>query len=153
METYSDAVFCFKHPPDQTNHRCLCSPVGSISCSCCGNLREVVTDREAARTSHGESLKHTHTHPTHVSPGKGNAVVSQGFHYGVKSPSDVSLPSSSLRDVHTMSRQIFLSISTSASKNESTSSSVMSPAQKKSNLLLTATDICLIASCSASDGR
>lgn len=41
------------------------------------------------------------------------------------------LPSSSLRDVHTMSRQIFLSISTSASKNESTSSSVMSPAQRK----------------------
>lgn len=37
------------------------------------------------------------------------------------------LPSSSLCDVHTTSRQIFLSISTSASKKESSSSSVMSP--------------------------
>lgn len=35
----------------------ICSPLESISCSCCGNLREVVTDTEAARTSHGESLK------------------------------------------------------------------------------------------------
>lgn len=39
----------------------------------------------------------------------------------------VCLPSSSLIEVHTTSRQIFLSISTSASKKESTSSSVMSP--------------------------
>lgn len=78
METYSDAVFCFKHPPDQTNHRCLYSPVGSISCSCCGNLREVVTDREAARTSHGESLKHTHT-PDARFTGKGQRGDVTGF--------------------------------------------------------------------------
>lgn len=41
----------------------------------------------------------------------------------------VRLPSSSLCEVHTTSRQIFLSISTSASKKESSSSSVMSPVQ------------------------
>lgn len=131
MEKYSDVVFCLNILQIITIYY-LCSPLESISCSCCGNLQEVVTDTEAAHTSRGESLKTPHQ--THVLPGKGSAFVSEGFRYSVKSPSDVSLPSSSLREVHTMSRQIFLSISTSASKNESTSSSAMSPAQRKSDL-------------------
>lgn len=38
------------------------SPLGSISCSCCGSLQEVVTDTEAAHTSPEENLTHTHTH-------------------------------------------------------------------------------------------
>ncbi len=43
-----DAVFVYVH-----------SPLGSISCSCCGNLQEVVTDTEAAHTSPEENLTHT----------------------------------------------------------------------------------------------
>lgn len=136
MEKIFRCGILLKPPPGQNNQRYWCSPLGSISCSCCGNLQEVVTDTEAARTSHGESLR---THTKHMFlPGKGNTFVSEGFHDSVKSPSDVSLPSSSLREVHTMSRQIFLSISTSASKNESTSSSVMSPVHKTPHLLSTA---------------
>lgn len=117
----------------------MCSPLESISCSCCGSLQEVVTDTEAARTSHGGSLK-THTKRRFLAA-QGNACVPEGFHGSVKSPSDVGRPSSSLREVHTTSRQIFLSISTSASKKESTSSSVMSPAHKGSHLLSTAANV------------
>lgn len=48
--------------------------------------------------------------------------------------SRVCLPSSSFREVQTTSRQIFFSISTSASKNESISSSVMlSPVRFRAN--------------------
>lgn len=136
MEKYSNVVFLLKRPEDDNNQRLLCSPSESISCSCCGNLQEVVTDREAARTSHGESL----THSKHTSGG--NRAETEGFHEWEEHSrhmADVASPSSSLRETHTTSRQIFLSISTSASKKESTSSSVMSPAQKTSHLLLAAT--------------
>lgn len=125
-------VILLKHSEDDNNQHFLDSPSESISCSCCGNLQEVVTDREAARTSHGESLTHTKHTCYH------QKVVTEG-RCMCRHMADVCLPSSSLRETHTTSRQIFLSSSTSASKNESTSSSVMSPAQKRSHLLPTAT--------------
>lgn len=40
---------------------CVSLPVGSISCSCCGNLQEVVTDTEAVHTSLEGNLTHRQT--------------------------------------------------------------------------------------------
>lgn len=73
-------VILLKRPLDDDNRRFLCSPSESISCSCCGNLQEVVTDTEAARTSHGESLTHT-KHTFHHQK-------ATRLHYGVKSTAD-----------------------------------------------------------------
>lgn len=111
---------------------CVHSPSGSISCSCCGNLQEVVTDTEATHTSPEENLTHTHSIClvfTSYSITFVLRVPHDSVNYPTRHITEVCLPSSSLCEVHTTSRQIFLSISTSASKKESTSSSVMSPVQ------------------------
>lgn len=136
----SNKVTCVVITDSVSETVCLCymhSPLRSISCSCCGNLQEVVTDIEVAHTSPEENLASTHTH-THAH--KGNVSFKHQSVFVGRVPNDavncevshvvqVRLPSSSLCEVHTTSRQIFLSISTSASKKESSSSSVMSPVQ------------------------
>lgn len=82
--------------------------------------------RSSSHKSRRKPEKHTRALRHHIC---GKSSLHDSVKCKARHIAGVRLPSSSLCEVHTTSRQIFLSISTSASKKESTSSSVMSPVQ------------------------